>query len=248
MNAVIARSLLLLMVSAITLRASSDSGLVRIVSPSDGLLIYIDGRAVGTTPCDPVRWKAGRSVVQARRGAPYRWNAPSAAETVIVVANEVTEVRLNVPEPILLTSEGAQVEVRDRSGRMHSLPLWWPRDRLAELSIVTPDSVAIPPPGPGPVLTLNPQVGSSTPMVMKGPGTLGIRSETWTFASGAAMVISGVLAAVYRDKANDAAARYLQTRDPNALAEVRRYDRLAGASMVAVQVSLGAFVLFLAGP
>jgi hypothetical protein len=87
-----------------------------------------------------------------------------------------------------------------------------------------------------------------SPTVMHGPGTLGVRSETWTVASGAAMVASGVLAAVFRDKANRAASRYLDTRDPVALQDVRRYDRYAGAAMVGVQLSLGAFVLFLAGP
>lgn len=92
-----------------------------------------------------------------------------------------------------------------------------------------------------------PDIGEA-PTVLRGPGTLGVKSETWTVVSGAAMVASGVLAAVFRDKANKSAARFLDTQDPAALDEVRRYDRFASAAMVGVQVSLGAFVLFLAGP
>lgn len=81
--------------------------------------------------------------------------------------------------------------------------------------------------------------------VLSGPGDLGLKSERWTLTAGGAMIVSGVLAAVFRDRANVAAANYVRTGDPEALADVRTYDRLAGASMVAVQLSLGAFVLFL---
>ncbi len=84
--------------------------------------------------------------------------------------------------------------------------------------------------------------------VMSGPGDLGVKSEVWTLTAGGAMVVSGILAAVFRDRANAAAANYLRTGDPDALSDVRTYDRLAGASMVGVQLSLGAFVLFLTRP
>lgn len=84
--------------------------------------------------------------------------------------------------------------------------------------------------------------------VLSGPGDLGVKSEVWTLTAGGAMVVSGILAAVFRDRANAAAADYLRTGDPDALSDVRTYDRLAGASMVGVQLSLGAFVLFLTTP
>jgi hypothetical protein len=113
-----------------------------------------------------------------------------------------------------------------------------PSERLIEVRLLAP----------APPFLLGPPEPGESPTVMRGPGTLGVRSETWTFVSGAAMVASGVLAAVFRDKANQAASRYLDSRDPAALQDVRRYDRYAGAAMVGVQISLGAFVLFLAGP
>lgn len=250
MSTPIVRSLLALLLVSPTLRASSDSGLVRIVTQPEGLPVFIDGRPVGTTPCAPVRWKTGPAVVQAVRGTAFQWSAVWTAETVLVRPNEVTDVRLKVSGPVLLTSDDPSVQVRDRAGYLYDLPMWWTTDRLEELSMLLHDSVAVPlrsTAGPGPWLMLSSIVQPSVPTVMKGPGALGVRSETWTIASGAAMIASGVLAVVFRDKANDAAARYLDTRDPEALADVRRFDRLAGASMVAVQVSLGAFVLFLAG-
>lgn len=113
-----------------------------------------------------------------------------------------------------------------------------PVESLVEVRLSVPRPTLraeLPPPG-------------ETPEVMRGPGSLGVKSETWTIVSGAAMVASGVLAAVFRDKANQAASRFLETQDPAALDEVRRYDRYAGAAMVGVQIGLGTFVLFLAGP
>lgn len=190
------RVILFLVLSAVPLIASSDSGWVRVVTESEGSPVFIGGRFVGISPVDSVRWVAGPAVVQVQRGPRFQWNVLAAAETVDVPSERLIQVRLSAEAP-------SRVD--------------------------------------------QPDVGE-TPTVMRGPGTLGVKSETWTIVSGAAMVASGVLAAVFRDKANTSAARFLDTQDPAALDEVRRYDRYAGAAMVGVQISLGAFVLFLAGP
>ena len=112
---------------------------------------------------------------------------------------------------------------------------------LSLVNVVVPREILVrtSPPGNDP--------GPAAGLVMTGPGASGLRSDAWTLTAGGAMVASGILAAVFRARANDSAARYQQTRDSQALADVRTYDRLAGASMVAVQVSLATFVLFLTG-
>ncbi len=250
MNRFLRSWLTFMVLSATALGALADSGSVRVATRPPGLMVFINGRAAGLSPLEFVKLPAAPAIIQVQRSSTLEWNPVVAVETVLVQADQVVEVSLEVPEPVLVRSEGSPIRLRDRAGDVRSTPVWWPRDQLADLSIESADSTFVPLPGSsvlGSVLVLRSPISDERPMVMKGPGALGVRSETWALASGTAMVVSGVLAAVFRDRANVAAARYMDTRDPGALEDVRKYDRLAGASMVGVQVSFAAFVIFLAG-
>ena len=67
----------------------------------------------------------------------------------------------------------------------------------------------------------------------------GTNAHQWMkIAAGSAMVASGVLAAILKDRANTAFDQYNQTLDPGQLAASRRLDNQSAAAVVVTQLSL----------
>ncbi|MEK6650326.1 MAG: PEGA domain-containing protein [Bacteroidota bacterium] len=228
-----------------------DSGWVRITTDPASATVFVDGRLAGTSPVDSLRLPPGAHVIQAQRQSPYRWTTIIAAESVEVRAGTGTAVHVYVPAEVFVRTEPAGAFVEDGGVVLGRTPLRVSEDRVASI-LLSFEGRSLPlrgAPDSGGVVMQRFDVTDPTPepTVMTGPGASGLRSEVWTLTAGGTMVVSGVLAAVFRDRANSAAEAYQRTRDPQSLADVRRYDRLAGASMAVVQVSLGAFVALLTG-
>lgn len=229
----------------------TDSGWVRITTDPAGATVFVDGRLAGQGPVDSLRLPSGAHVIQAQRHSPFRWTTVAVAESVEVRAGTETAIHVHVPAEVFVQTVPAGAFVEDGEVMLGRTPLRISEDRVSSI-MVNLDGHSIPirgTPDSGGVLIWRFEVTGSTPepTVMTGPGASGLRREAWTLTAGGVMVVSGLLAAIFRDRANEAAATYQRTQDPQALADVRRNDRLAGASMAAVQVSLGAFVLLLTG-
>jgi hypothetical protein len=229
----------------------ADSGWVRITTEPASATVFVDGRLAGSGPIDSFRVPSGKHIIQAQRHSPYRWTSVAATATVEVRPGMQAAVHLLVPSEVIVRSTPPGALVMDGELTIGTTPLRVAEDRVSSMTLNI-EGRSIPltgAPDSSGVIDLKDGAAAlrTGPAVMTGPGVSGLRSESWTLTAGGAMIVSGVLAAVFRGRANDAAATYMRTQDPKDLADVRRFDRLAGASMAGVQVSLGAFVLLLIG-
>ncbi|MGB2867228.1 MAG: PEGA domain-containing protein [Bacteroidota bacterium] len=74
----------------------------------------------------------------------------------------------------------------------------------------------------------------------------GGKTEQWiTVASGATMIVSGILSAYLKDKANREFGRYLESQNADFLTSTRSLDRQASTAFILTQISFGVLTYIL---
>ncbi len=209
--------------------------------------VVVDGQFRGVTPLNRIELDSGKHVVKAVYPTRTSWNGSSKVESVAIDAAHETTVNwelegiasLNsVPSGSLVSYQGRQIGVtpfmfkateafmgeftlqkdgfkpmaipvsgRDYFVRTARLDLVAPLEEWKFSDVLFPDSNGEP------------------------------EGQWVNYAAGATMIVSGFLAAYYKDHANREFDNYNQTKDPDVLNSVRRLDKTSGISFTITQLS-----------
>ncbi len=225
------------------------------VSPAAGVLIVrsvpaaadvvLDSAFVGRTPVDSVRVSPGRHRLQLISPGRRSWDAATVTDSIDVAAGDTVRRVYTLHRPAWLWSIPSGAEVLLRDSVVGSTPLMLAGTRalsLLQVRLAGYRAVEIRSDTLGSfasVVRLQPADGAATepPWDMNGSFVRERRRETLIASSAGLMVLSGVLAAAWKNKANDEYDAYLATGDASLLDSTHRLDTRAGVALAVTQVS-----------
>ena len=231
-----------------------SSATLRVTSVPEGLVVFIDGSLAGTTPVASFVVIPGKHIIEVLAPDRYRWIAARAVDTITVTAGEMRSIDMTPHDELVVISIPSDAAVYGDVGLLGRTPFRIPfigepawQTLSFERSGYRPAVVGVRPDSTLLVLVrLELAAGrQEMPDVLEGEGPMTIRDGKGVLVSGAAMVVAGVLSAYSKDRANRAYSTYRQTLDPQALKDVRLYDRLSAVATLTTQISFAAFAYFL---
>ena len=221
-------------------------GTVRITTEPSGADLYIDSLFVGKSPLQSVPLARGSYTIRAFYPSVFAWNAVVTHELLDISGGDHLEKRLSVGQVIRIQSDPPAGIVHSDGSVIGTTPLYARLQRPGALELMIQkegfDSLRIP-------LSeikagfirvqLSPKSGIGG-AVRPGDILVGDGAATdhyLTYASGAAMIVSGVASAYLKDRANRNFDSYLRTSNPADLSSTRRLDREAAAALIVSQIS-----------
>ena len=214
-----------------------------IVTTLPGADVYIDSMFVGKSPLRNVSVSKGRHLLRAYYPSVFSWNPRIVVDSVEVWegANPEKQIVMGTSLRVHTDPPGSTVTIGDEVAGTTPLYLQFPQVLQENLLITKPgyDTLVVPIGGQteGYVhAALNPKAGF--PRGANGIATRTPGADHWlTYASGATMIGSGVLAAYLKDRANKEFERYMVSRDPGNLSVTRRLDKGSAAALAVSQIS-----------
>jgi len=221
-------------------------GVLSVSSNPSGADVYLDSLYVGKTPIRGYALPEGSYRLKIYYPSVFAWDALSREDTVSISSQGRSEkvYQLGTVLRIQSVPDGGSVLYRGNELGITPLFLASPAQLRGEIVVqkdgFVPQRLAI---GENENITLaarlQPQLATtnlSAPEVLAESRMVG-PSHWLTYASGSAMIVSGVVSAYLKDQANRKFDQFLLTRDPALLASTRRLDRGAAASLVVTQIS-----------
>ncbi|MBI4429581.1 MAG: PEGA domain-containing protein [Ignavibacteriales bacterium] len=248
-----ARSLaFLLVVLVLGTRAEEKkktTGWLSVSTKPTGADLVVDGHYRGKTPLNRIELDAGKHVVKAFYPALAAWNASFKVDSVVVVEGFETTIDWEMESMVNLNSFPSGSFVY-REGRILGVTPFLFKSSQGVSGMVVVQKEGFEPAN----ITL---VGSGYLARTVRLNRLDDREE-WNFsdvlaadangekenqwlnyAAGSVMILSGVLAAHYKDIANREFDNYERTRNLESLNSVRRFDKLSAISFTFTQLSFG---------
>lgn len=240
-------------VAVAQVRPADDSlASVSIVTTPAGADVYVDSIFVGKSPLRNISITKGRHFIRAFYPSVFSWNPLIVVDSLEAMQGSSTEKQIVLGTHLRVQTDpaGSTVTIGGTIAGTTPLYLLSPELIRENLFISMPgyDTLVVPigDQSAGTVVAkLSPRAGSlrgTAPGVATGSPT----SDHWlTYASGGAMIGSGVLSAYLKDRANREFDRYLNTNDPGTLSLTRRLDKGAAAALAVSQISFAVLVYIL---
>jgi len=251
----IASALLLSNLSGQTLPPADSTGTASIVTEPAGADVYIDSVLVGKSPLRNLPLSIGSHRIRAFYPSVFAWNAIVVQDSLLVSGIGLQEKHLVLGEILRVQSDPPGGIVRYGGTELGLTPLYarLPSKTAGDLIVQKEgyDSLRVPVAETNFGLLkvqLSPRNGSgisSRPSDVLGINGAIPRDYMMTYASGAAMIVSGVASAIMKDRANRNFDIYRQSNNPADLSATRRLDRGAAAALIISQISFAVLAYFL---
>lgn len=235
--------------------ASAAYGQMNILSEPSGADVFIDSAYVGKTPLRGLTLNEGKYAVKVFYPSIFAWNSIVKVETVQVSPGSATEKIFELGSALAINSVPSGGSVTYQGSELGTTPLYvrspsrltgellvqkegYREERIpinAQMSM--PLAVQLKPKQSGESLIAG-------DVLTNGYG-MGASNHWMTYTSGATMIVSGVLSAYFKDKANRDFDSYTQSNDPTLLSSTQRLDRWAAISLVISQLSFAVLAYFL---
>ena len=231
---------------------SDSTGLATIFTEPAGADIYIDSLLVGKSPIKAISVSRGWHRIRAFYPSVFAWNAITKKDSLNVSGSGPNEAFLMIGAAVRIQSDPPGGIVRYQGSELGATPLYTQLPSLITGELVIQkdgyDSLRV---SPGEIqhgflrVQLTPKNESE-----RLPDVLGVngrisRDRMMTWASGATMIVSGVVSAIMKDRANRHYDAYIQNNDPSDLSATRGFDRGAAATLILSQISFGVLAYFL---
>ncbi|MBI3586512.1 MAG: PEGA domain-containing protein [Ignavibacteriales bacterium] len=235
--------------------ASIAFGQMNILSEPSGADVLIDSAFVGKTPLRGLALSEGRYVVKVFYPSIFAWNSLVKVETVQVSLVGSTEKFFELGGLLAVNSVPPGGRVTYQGSELGTTPLYvrspsrFNGELLVQKEGYNEERVALNAQATTPlVVRLQPKQfgeGVIPADVLSGDHGMGVSNHWLTYTSGASMIVSGVLSAYFKDKANRDFDGFLQSNDPGLLSSTHRLDRWASITLVISQISFAilAYVL-----
>lgn len=222
--------------------SSQGRATLSVKSSTGDMDVFVDSDFLGKTPLVDAAIPAGSHIVRYLHPDHRSWSHAPLSETLIVADGENYTRTITPKVPTLVTSEpfGATVEEADTllcttpciMGSIAEVRTF----RIAKEGYVQREAIVFP----GTARVHLVLVPDSTEAGKKEVGReIRYSSNTVSiFATGTAAILSGVAAAFFKIKADNLHAEYQRTGDQRLLDRIRSYDRVAGISLAASELSL----------
>ncbi len=252
---VIASTLLFSTLAGQTQAPFDSTGRVTIITDPSGADVYVDSLLVGKSPIKDLLLTRGTHMLKAFYPSVFSWNATVLQDSLAVSGGDQQEKQLILGEILRIQSDPPGGIVRYGKAELGPTPLYTRLPSVISGDLIVQkegyDSLLVP---AGEVqrgflrVQLSPRnesAGSSRP-----PDVLGVNGaipgdHMLTYASGAAMIVSGVASAIMKDRANRNFDSYLLSNNPAELSATRRYDKGAAAALIVSQISFAVLAYFL---
>lgn len=211
--------------------------------------MYIDSLYVGNSPLDRIELAAGKHVVRVFYPSLTSWNGISKVDSVIVVGGHETTINWELGSLVSLTSVPSGSLVLYEGRQLGVTPFFYKTalelhgDFLLQKEGFEPAQVTVNGRGYfGRTVRLKRVDGQQERRFLDvlSQNSNGEPADQWmNYVAGSAMIVSGFLAAFYKDHANRDFDNYQESKDPAMLNSVRRFDKLSGISFTITQLSFG---------
>ncbi len=254
MNLVRRISALIFLVPLIVAAQEGEHASLTLETNPSGADVFIDSSYIGKTPLVDHRLAPGVHVLRLFYPSALTWHAIAKSETLHVAAGSriVRHVELGTFARIVSDPAGGKVFFDGLElGRtplvlrnLHPLK----GEVVIEKEGYVPQRIDL---GFSPVpfivkLQAESETLTSTQgEILPADHMLGASDHWLTYASASSMIVSGVVSAYLKNKANSDFDRYLLTKDPAYLASTRRLDTWAAASLVVTQISFAVLTYIL---
>lgn len=212
-------------------------------SSTEGIKVYSDTLLLGVTPIDSVQMQEGTHVIAFIHPEARNWQYSSMVETLVVHPAEHLARTVNFPFVYHITSTpyGAAVQYGDSViGQTPLLLTAISVGRLLSISKEGYESVTIPLSTSYPEVhvDLHPLRGALTPGGSIYLADAQSKSSLPIYLTTGTSVLTGVVAAYCKIKADSYYKDYQQTGNPSKLSQVRTLDTVSGISLAASEISL----------
>jgi hypothetical protein len=208
-----------------------------------GADVYVDSVYVGKSPLRNVSVPKGRRLLRVFYPSVFSWNPRIVVDSVEVLegANPVKQIAIGTVLRVHTDPAGSTVTIGGGVAGTTPLYLQFPEVLQESLHISKHgyDTLVVPIDGQNAgyvraVLTARPGFADGSNSIAARAAT----ADQWlTYASGATMIGSGVLAAYLKDRANKEFEHYMVSRDPGSLSATRRLDKGSAAALTVSQIS-----------
>ena len=219
-------------------------GRLSVYSEPTGAEMYLDSSYVGRTPVAESEVLEGMHRIRLFTPSARDWNAIPRFETVRVAEGEQVRKTVELGTSLTVHSIPYGAEVFLNGENLGTTPLYYRTPRTVKAEIILRkqgfEPKTIDASMPAGVVTLTPTDDMNGGAEVEFEAAPDSEFRRWgTYSSAAVMVISGVVAAYYKDRANNRFDSYLSTNDPGALASTERNDRRSAMALVFTQISFG---------
>jgi len=221
---------------------SSSTGWVTVHSQPPGASVFLDSAFAGRTPLNRLSVPAGDHEMKVFFPSPYEWNAFMQEKKFRLEAGTEIESSFAFGSFLTLHSVPSGAYVLYQGQEIGKTPVFYrsntPLHGSVTVGMDDHESETIAIQNTPSVVKLRPvhAVQISSELIVEYPSAVTPRRWT-TLGSAAGMVISGVAAAYFKDKANTQFERYSATNNPALLTSTQRYDRLSLISLIVTQVT-----------
>ncbi len=252
---IIASTLLFSSLSGQTQPPPDSTGTASIITEPAGADVYIDTVFIGKSPLEGVTLTRGTHRIRVFYPSVFAWNAILIQDSLVIPGAGQQEKRLSLGEVLRVESEPPGGIVRYGGVELGPTPLYTCLPSMVAGDLIVQkegyDSLRVPA-GETNLGVLKVQLSprnssgnSSRPSDVIGINGAIPKDHLMTYASGAAMIVSGVASAIMKDRANRNFDSYLQSNNSADLAATRRLDRGAAAALILSQISFAFLAYFL---
>ncbi len=229
-----------------SLQVAPPAGILVLHTIPAGADAVLDSMVLGPTPLDTVRVTPGTHRLRIFAPSRNSWDPAVITDSMIVAAGDTIRRTYTVDRTVRVWSipSGAEVVMGDSVAGTTPLALLLPARFSPPLAVrlagYRPTEVRGDTLGSfASVVRLRPVDGGTgePPWDLNGSFLRERRRETLLAGSAGLMVVSGVLAAAWKSKANDDYDAYLASGDPALLDATHRLDTRAGIALAVTQVS-----------
>lgn len=252
---IIASTLLFSSLSGQTQSLSDSSSMVSILTEPSGADVYVDSTFVGKSPIKGLTLAVGSHRVRAFYPSVFSWNAVVMQDSLFLSGAPQQEKSLTLGQVLRVQSDPPGGIVRYGGTELGPTPLYTRLPSMIKGDLVVQkdgyDSLRVPAAEVNRGLlrvqlaARNESGESSRPSDILGINGAIPRDYRMAYASGAAMIVSGVGSAIMKDRANRSFDSYLLSNNPADLSATRRLDRGALAALIVSQISFAVLAYFL---
>jgi hypothetical protein len=231
----------------------AQTGRLTVESRPPGAAVYIDSVLVGTTPLREQETTVGQHTLRLVYPSPTSWLAVTKTVAIVVQTGQEAryDIELGSVFTILSTPSGASVLFQERD--LGTTPLLYRSERLLSGTLLLkkdgfePVVISLDQEYPVPSrIALKPLNDINRLPDVLPPDYQESVSPRWaTYVAASTMILSGVLSAYWKDRANNDFDRYRLTHDPALLASTQRLDRRSGIAITISHLSFAALAYLL---
>jgi len=226
---------------------TSRVGFITIQSQPSGATVYVDSAYAGKTPLGRYRLPAGEHEITVFYPSPSDWNALVQRKSFQLEAGGEIESSFDFGTILTFHSIPSGAVVSFQGTELGRTPVFYrsnaPIRGNVTIGMKDYKSVSVAIEEKPSVVRLEPllEIPSAPELTVEFPSAAPPR-QWMTIGSAAGMVVSGVTAAYFKDRANSQFEQYSSTNDPSFLSSTHRYDRLSLISLIITQATFALLI------